>query len=917
MSSLLDALPLLEVTENGEVCAANSPACELLNVTIDELLGKPLASLFAFTQHVSYQCIKMNESKNITAYFKNRFPYTLHCYKTKPNHYDILITCNQTCAITPLTPNSSYILDTAISCAKIGIWRVDNSLNNVYFSDSFYQLIKKSPAQGLSWDQFVSLIHPEDQITLKSFFTNSIADVPLSLEFRMTINGHLHWYQLLANQPNNYKKYWYGTLQECSQEKQMTKALSEANENRRIALEAGKIGNWSSVKRNGHWEWEWDKQANAIFQMDLTEDSKITSWLKNIHPQDTSNVFKAFRHALDTGNEFEQECRYIQPSNNVIHVLVKGLVSKNEQRESIRMDGVVIDQTAAYKTKAQLQEINLNLEEKVRDRTTELNKALEHAETANKSKSDFLSMMSHELRTPMNVIIGALDLLTLQQNSFEEQELLDTASISANNLVSILNDILDITKIEAGKLELDCINFDFSELLYNILVVFGPIAHSKGVNLSVYESSTLPLTIHNDDNRIRQILFNLISNAIKFSGNDKTHAGTVDISVSWEPENEIIHTLVISVKDNGIGIDKDTQKKLFSPFTQGDKTTTRRFGGTGLGLAICGRLIDLMGGQLNLHSELNIGSTFTVRIPTWQFEPRKVDTLFSAITLICSNSTVPNIQQLIKIVDMFCNEVHVIDWDALPQLDKLSTYILAVDNMQSSLQYNMLKTIDHNAVVLVEKGDITQLKQLIKDTPTGFLSTQTLFSIQKLLRRLVHTHNDSTPHLSATDFDLNLVCEPHLPNQGLDINSQLTQVCDDSLLYATTDSNTQDNPTILLVEDNPFNQNLMTKQLNKLGYQCDIAENGVLGLKQWQNKAYTLILTDCHMPEMDGYEMTRQIREIESNLDKPHIPIIAVTGAAMKGDRDYCLSKGMSDFISKPITLDKFKNVIGRWYEGA
>ncbi|MBQ4847214.1 ATP-binding protein [Pseudoalteromonas sp. MMG005] len=915
MSSLLDALPLLEVTENGEVCAANNPACELLNVTINELLGKPLASLFAFTQRVSYQCIKMNESKSITAYFKNRFPYTLHCYKIKPNHYDILITCNQTYAITPLTPNSSYILDTAISCAKIGIWRVDNSLNNVYFSDSFYQLIKKSPAQGLSWDRFVSLIHPEDQLTLKSFFTNSIANVPLSLEFRMAIHGHLHWYQLLANQPNNYKKYWYGTLQECSQEKQMTKALSEANENRRIALEAGKIGNWSSLKRNGHWEWEWDKQANAIFQMDLTEDSKITSWLKNIHPQDTSNVFKAFRHALDTGNEFEQECRYIQPSNNVIHVLVKGLVSKNEQRESIRMDGVVIDQTAAYKTKAQLQEINLNLEEKVRDRTTELNKALEHAETANKSKSDFLSMMSHELRTPMNVIIGALDLLTLQQNSFEEQELLDTASISANNLVAILNDILDITKIEAGKLELDCISFDFSELLYNILVVFGPIARSKGVNLSVYESSTLPLTIHNDDNRIRQILFNLISNAIKFSGNDKTHAGTVDISVSWEPENEIIHTLVISVKDNGIGIDKNTQKKLFSPFTQGDKTTTRRFGGTGLGLAICGRLIDLMGGQLNLHSELNIGSTFTVRIPTWQFKPRKVDTLFSVITLICSNSTAQNIQQLIKIVEMFCNEIHIIDWGALPQLDKLSTYILAVDNMQSSLQYNMLKTIDHNAVVLVEKGDITQLKQLIKDTPTGFLSTQTLFSIQKLLRRLVHTHNDSTPSLSATDFDLNLVCEPQLHNQSTDIDSQLTQVCDDSLLYAATDANKQDNPTILLVEDNPFNQNLMTKQLNQLGYQCDIAENGLLGLKQWQNKAYTLILTDCHMPEMDGYEMTRQIREIENNLDKPHIPIIAVTGAAMKGDRDYCLSKGMSDFISKPITLDKFKQVIGRWYE--
>ncbi|TMP42613.1 hypothetical protein CWB96_09685 [Pseudoalteromonas citrea] len=921
MQPLLNALPLMKITSTGDISTINEGCRTLLQLSDKEVKNKPLSHFFAFSVYFDYRDITLGDSATVTAYYKNRFAYSLQFYHCEPNSYDILVVNNHTETPHLSSLRSTYILDTAISCANIGIWRFDTSFNNVYFSDSFYQLIKQLPSEGLSWDKFTSLVHTDDQAQITRLFIEPQANTPLSFEFRMTISGQLHWYQILANQPNNYKKYWYGTLQECSQEKQMAKALNEANENRRIALEAGKIGSWRSVKKDQHWEWAWDQQANAIFQMNMSESTQISSWLKNIHPDDISNAFKAFRHALETGKEFEHECRYLQPSNNIIHLLIKGLVTQNNVGDSIRVDGVVIDQTTAFKTKAQLQEVNLNLEEKVRARTAELDNALKHAETANKSKSDFLSMMSHELRTPMNVIIGALDLLTLQENNLEEQELLDTASISANNLVSILNDILDITKIEAGKLELDCVDFDLSELIYNILVVFGPVARAKGVNLSVFESTQLPALINTDDNRVRQVLFNLISNAIKFCGNTDDKVGAVAINIDWQPENELIHTLIVSVQDNGIGIDKDTQKKLFTPFTQADKTTTRRFGGTGLGLAICGRLIDLMGGQLNLKSEPHEGSTFTVRIPIWHSQPRAQALPLTDITLVTNDENELHTQHLVKILNTI-RITKLTPWSSLKGLDSQQTYIFILTSVYEQTQLDTLKNIQSNAIILVNGNDLAPIKQLIHNVPVAFLNTQTFFSIKKLLNRLNNIAPPALLSLSEADFDLDLELdfnantnkEPSHYNSEHSTNAADHNAQSSALINPTYNESTQSNATILLVEDNPFNQKLMTKQLTKLGYTCDIAENGELGLSQWQEKSYTLILTDCHMPEMDGYEMTELIRQKEQHLGKAPIPIIAVTGAAMKGDKDYCLSKGMSDFISKPITLDKFKTVIGRWY---
>ncbi|KAF7764465.1 histidine kinase [Pseudoalteromonas citrea] len=919
MQLLLNTLPLMRITSSGDISTINEGCRLLLQLSENEMRNKPLSHFFAFSPYFDHRTIVLGESATVTAYYKNRFAYSLQFYHCEPDKYDILVINNQAGASHLSSLSSTYILDTAISCANIGIWRFDTSFNNVYFSDSFYQLIKQLPSDGLSWDRFTSLIHTDDQIQLKRLFIESQPNMPLSFEFRMTISGQVHWYQILANQPNNYKNYWYGTLQECSQEKQMTKALNEANESRRIALEAGKIGSWRSVKQDQHWEWAWDEQANAIFQMDISETTQISSWLKNIHPDDISNAFKAFRHALKTGKEFEHECRYIQPSNNTIHLLIKGLVTQNSVCESIRIDGVVIDQTTAFKTKAQLQEVNLNLEEKVRARTAELDNALKHAETANKSKSDFLSMMSHELRTPMNVIIGALDLLTLQDNNLEEQELLDTASISANNLVSILNDILDITKIEAGKLELDCVDFDLSELIYNILVVFGPVARAKGVNLSVFESTLLPAFINTDDNRVRQVLFNLISNAIKFCGNTDDKAGSVIINIDWQPENELIHTLIVSVQDNGIGIDKATQKKLFTPFTQADKTTTRRFGGTGLGLAICGRLIDLMGGQLDVQSEPLEGSTFTVRIPIWHSQPRKQALPLVTITLVTNDENELHTLHLIKMLNT-TRITQVSPWSSLKTLEAQQTYILIINSPYEQTQLNILKHIQNNAIILINGDNLAPIKRIVHNVPISFLSTQTFFSIKKLLDRLNNSAIYAAPNMCEADFDLNLDATANIDEEPSHHNiERLTSAADHNanppaLITPKNLEVAHSSATILLVEDNPFNQKLMTKQLTKLGYTCDIAQNGELGLSQWQEKSYTLILTDCHMPEMDGYEMTELIRQKEQRLGIAPIPIIAVTGAAMKGDRDYCLSKGMSDFISKPITLDKFKTVIGRWY---
>lgn len=770
-----------------------------------------------------------------------------------------------------------------------GIWDWDLTKNEVYWNERLLEIIGLTRSQfGSTMDALYSRLHPEDkERIIRAIGAHLEQKIDYNVEFRL-----LH----------SSGSYRYCTSQGKAQRNSQGKPL-------RMAGMISDITDRKQAEADLERERQQLKQiinrapvAMAMFDTEMRYVANSHKWLTqfNLGWQSLTD-FTYYELFPDTPNRWKVKYQQV----------LKGEVDSVGESEDAweRADGSVMYLRWAahpwYNAEGNIGGIVM-----VADKINELVEARETALEASRVKSQFLANMSHEIRTPMNGVLGLAQLLLHAPLEPKQREYAQTIYRSAEHLLSVINDILDFSKIEAGEMRLENSDFDLDGCIESVIEMVAPLAEEKGIELSFLVDSAVPRKLVGDSNRLKQILLNLTGNAIKF-----TDRGQVLVRVTIKRGDRSIDSkqvakLLFAVRDTGIGISEEGQRKLFQSFSQVDSSPTREHGGTGLGLAICKQLVDMMEGEIGVRSSLGNGSTFWFVVPVekqLQFAPNPPELAGRKVLAVSASAlTRAAVRSLVQTWGLHCDEAETIV-EALSYLEKANS---AVSQPAAGVE----KFCD---AVLVD----LQMPDL--DAGEFALKVRSLSGIGPLITMTSLQEQPKAEALCDRGFSGYLM-KPVRASRLLE--ALLRAVKGTGEFERVAGANNCELPAfnyesaapvslsslkILLAEDHPINQQVILEQLAALGYQADCAANGQEALDLLASSPYDLVLMDCQMPVLDGYETTQKLREIEGG-DR-HTFIIALTAHVMPGEREKCLAAGMDDYLSKPVDLDALAGALKKY----